>query len=179
MAKTVSSSNTTGKVPFLVDTSETLKTFFQYNGKCCNVGKLVVGAVMGSGDTSEDISDKMRQNYVQSAKMGEQCVYYLGAAVPSKFKEFVFPGEKQKFDPEIIFDMSKNRKRDHFAKIVHDMEDVDLMGNREIWPDEGMGMAVLVDSPDLDTVEERVNEFKAHVPTFDEQFEVVVVVKDE
>lgn len=166
-----------GKTPYCVDTSGTLATFFEYNGRRCDVGKLVVGAVMGSGKSNADIGDEMRLAYINGCKHGDNIVYYLGQAVPSKWAEMC-SSEEQKFNPELIFDAGKCLERDTFAKIVTPMEDFDSLGNQEIWPDkETTTVCMLIEGGD--DVEEKVKQGKEALPKFDELFEVLVIHNEE
>merc|ERR1719233_1407957 len=51
--------NKQGRVPFVVDTSGTLSSYYLYRGHVVNVAKLVIGAAMGSGQSSEDIGEEL------------------------------------------------------------------------------------------------------------------------
>lgn len=149
----VADANKQNKLPFLVDTTGTLGTFFQYQGKTCHVGKLLVGNAMGRRRDATDVADEMRQMYIAGAKYGGTVVYNFGAAFPQQWPEYCSQQEGE-FNPEVILDMRKNRTRDHFATVVRMSEDMDDMGNAEIWPKEDMEMCLLIEKGDESTAAE-------------------------
>lgn len=144
-SKLVSTSNAEGKTPLIIDTTGSLQTYFRYAGQVCDVSRLVIGNAMGG---NADIGDEMRQSYVSGAKYGKDVVYIFGKAFPSKWATYLEGGDSgtPAFDPKICWNPALFKQRDFFAKQVTDSEDIDELGNKEIWPSDSLTVCLLVEA---------------------------------
>ena len=163
-----------GKTAFIVDKSNVLGTFYKYQAQVCSVaGMIIQNAMSGTPEDPAEIGNKMRIDYVSACKHGKTLVYQFGQAIPSRLEKY-FGTADQTFRPEIIFDVSKQRERNEFAKVVKPSEDSDRFGGKECWPQEGLEIIVLCDASDENQVAEIVKEAREKIPNFNKLFEVYV-----
>merc|ERR1712226_1127309 len=54
-----------GRIPFIIDRAGVLKTFYDYKGIKCEVGKFVVQNIMGGNN---NIGEEMRKSYISAIK---------------------------------------------------------------------------------------------------------------
>jgi hypothetical protein len=163
-----------GKFPFIIDRSGVMKTFFNYSATtCCLVAPIVQAAMAGGKADPVEMGELMRKSYVSAAKYGNKVVYRMGGALPTDFAKFFGKGPG-KFDPEVVFNPKKFRQRPEFAKVVLKTEDVDRMGNDEIWPLDTMNIILLCDADSELDVEKIISDAIASIPNFTECFDVYV-----
>lgn len=164
--------NTKGKIPFIVDRSDALETFFTYTADVCYVNKLVVQDLLGSPThKSEEIGEHMRQAYITGAKYGKTVIYFLGQVMPDRFNEFCST-KYCEFNAEIIFDTNKFRKRDEFVKIVKMHEDFDRYNEKDIFPSEELEVGVLIQAHESSSTQEIIADARKLIPKFDKNFEI-------
>merc|ERR1719458_2245294 len=128
----------------------------------------------GGQEDCAEVGSKMREAYVGGCKYGKCVVYLFGGAVPTRLEKY-FGNEKGTFRPEIVFDASKNKKRDEFEKVVKKgLEDQDRFGNDEIYPSDDLQIVILAEATDDSVVDEIIKDARAKIPDFNNLFDVWV-----
>lgn len=161
--------------PFIIETEEQcpLKSFYRYKANLCEVGAFVCQTAMKT--YKGDIGEEMRRAYVGAAACSRILVYDLGQAIPVKWKSYCSTSP-QKFNPAVVFDQSKARLRENFAKIVKvgTEEDENQWGHKEFAPPDELFIAVLIDVSDTERIPEVIADARKVFPNFDKLFNVIL-----
>merc|ERR1712224_166239 len=135
--------NKEGKIPFVIDLTDSLTKFWNYKGHQMDIAGIIVrNAIEDIPEDPQEIGETMRRFYVSACKHGRPLIYNFGQNVPERLNQYM-RRKPQCFNDEIIFDQSKNKEREYFQQIVKPNEDFNQYGDKELFPKEQMTITVL------------------------------------